>query len=189
MFLSALLAAALRSAPLPWQPESGSLLARPEEMAYFDSRPHTCSQDGGCVIQLPAPHLPEVLAAPLRSQLSSAAARILLPAGARWMLASRNGSGPVVTPDAVVPRAPRAGEPARVHSLPFDLVARADRLHVAAMFLIGLVLLLGSSALGFVIRHPAEPVIPGADEPFVPETKILPRLVASPVAAPTQTQP
>jgi hypothetical protein len=155
----------------------------------LEARPQTCSRDGGCLILLPEPHLPEVLAAPLRGHLPAAAARIMLPAGARWMLASRNGSGPLVTPDAVVPRAPRAGEPARVHSLPFDLVARADRLHVAAIFVIGFMLLLGSAALGLVIRHPAEPVIPGADEPFVPESKILPRLVTSPVAATTRTRP
>jgi hypothetical protein len=184
-----LLSGALRSAPLPWRPEPDPLLPRPDGVAHLDARPQTCSRDGGCLILLPEPHLPEVLAAPLRAHLPAAAARILLPAGARWMLASRNGNGPLVTPDAVVPRAPRAGERPRVQSLPFDLVARADRLHVAAMFLIGLMLLLGSAALGLVIRHPAEPVIPGADEPFVPESKILPRLVTSPIVAPTRTRP
>lgn len=184
-----LLTGSLRAAPLPWKPEPAPLLSPPDSVVYFEARPQSCSQDEGCLIQLPEPHLPEVLAAPLRAHLPAAAARILLPAEARWMLAARNGRGPLAAPAALVPRAPRAGEPPRVDSLPFDLVARADRLHVAAMFLIGVALMLGSAALGLVVRHPAEPVFPGAEEPFVPESKILPRLVASPVAPPARTRP
>lgn len=189
LWLAALLAACLHSAPLSPGPDPGGLLPRLQEMTFFDARPHACSRDGGCVIQLPEARLPEVLAAPMRPQLPAAVARILLPSGARWMLASSNGRGPLVAPAAVVMRAPRAGEPPRVESSPFDLVTRADRLHVAAMFLIGLVLLMGSTALGLIVRHPAEPVIPGLEEPLVPEAKILPRLVTSPVAAPTRPQP
>lgn len=168
---------------LEWRQEPDPLIAKPDGAAYFDARLQACTQDGGCLITLPDSRLPEVLSAPLRSQLPVAAARILLPAGSRWMLVSRGETGPLVSPEAFLLRAPRVGDRPQAVSLPFDLVARADRLHVAGMFLIGIVLLLGSSVLGFLVRHPAEPVIPGSEEPFIPETKILPRLLASPAAS------
>lgn len=187
--LAALLAACLHSTPLRPGPDPEGLLPQPREMAFFEARPHTCTQDGGCLIQLPEARLPELLAAPLRPQMPTAVARILLPAGARWMLASNHGQAPLLSPDAVVMRAPRAGQRPRVESSPFDLIARSDRLHIAAMFLIGFVLLVSSVALGLIVRHPAEPVVPGLEEPLIPEAKILPRLVAAPVPVPTRTQP
>ncbi|MCS7042433.1 MAG: hypothetical protein NZR01_06545 [Bryobacteraceae bacterium] len=184
----ALLAGMMAAAPLTGKPEPEMLLAKLDGSAFLDARPQACTQEGGCLITLPEARLPEVLLAPLRSHLPAAAARMMLPAGSRWMLAARGETGPLVSPEAVVPRAPRVGESARAVSVPFDLVARADRLHVAAMFLIGLMLLLGSAAIGFVVRHPAEPVIPDGEEPFIPESKILPRLVAYPAAV-QRTQP
>jgi len=171
------------ASPLEWRPEPDPLIAKSEGTTYFEARLQACTQDGGCLMTLPDSRLPEVLATPLRAHLPAAAARILLPAGSRWMLVSRGEAGPLVSANAILLRAPRVGDRPQAVSLPFDLVARADRLHVAGMFLIGIALLLGSSVLGFLIRHPAEPVIPGAEEPFIPETKILPRLVTSPAAS------
>ncbi|GIU75131.1 MAG: hypothetical protein KatS3mg004_2218 [Bryobacteraceae bacterium] len=159
------------------------MIAKSEGTPYFEARLQACTQDGGCLTILPDSRLPEVLATPLRAHLPAAVARILLPAGSRWMLVSRGETGPLVSAHAFLLRAPQVGDRPQTVSLPFDLVARADRLHVAGMFLIGIALLLSSSVLGFLIRHPAEPVIPGAEQPFIPEKKILPRLVASPAAS------
>lgn len=177
------------AAPLAWEPEPGPLLPGPGSIAFLEARAEACTQDGGCLVTLPEGWLPEVLASPLRAHLPAAAARMMLPAGAQWLLAARGERGPLIRPETVVPRAPRVGEPARISSLPFDLVTRADRLHIAAMFLIGVVLLLGSAALGLVIRHPEEAVVPGADEPFIPQSKILPRLVASPAMLNNRARP
>ena len=71
--------------------------------------------------------------------------------------------------------------------MPFDLIIRADRLPMAAIFLIGVMLLLASTVLGLAVRRPAEPAQPEA-EPWIPEDKVMPRLVSSPVA-PLQLRP
>lgn len=185
--LPGLLSAHALGAPLiqPLQPVP--LIAGPDGAQYFDAGTQACAQEGGCLVTMPHSRLPEVLAAPLRAHLPLAAARMLLPAGSRWMLAAQGPGGPLVQAESLVPRAPRVGDRPKMESIPFDLVARSDRLHVAAMFLIGIVLLLASSAMGLIIRHPAGPVVPGSEEPFIPDSKILPRLVASPAPAGSRT--
>ncbi|MEJ5368872.1 MAG: hypothetical protein WHT08_11165 [Bryobacteraceae bacterium] len=112
-----------------------------------------------------------------------ASARMLLPERSRWMLASARGD----LAGSVVPKAPQVGRRAGGESLPFDLVLRSDRMHVAGMFLIGLALMLAGSALGLIVQSPSAPPIPAA-EPWIPEEKVLPRLVSSPVS-PTQIRP
>jgi hypothetical protein len=175
-----LLGPLMPAAPLAARPEAASLLPGPEPTAYLDARLQACTHDAGCLVALPDNRMPALLAAPLRQHWPVAAARTLLPPGAQWLLAAHAGAGPALSPSAVVPPAPRVGQPASFHSTPFDLVARQDRLPAAAMFLAGIVLFIGSAALGLVVRHPAEPVIPAAEEPFIPANRILPPLVASP---------
>ena len=178
------------AAPLAPRPEAESLLPGPGPSTYLDTRLQACTHDAGCLIAMPENRLPAVLAAPLRQHWPVAAARTLLPPGAQWMLAARNGAGPALSPSAVIPPTPRVGQPPSFHSTPFDLVARRDRLPAAVMFLAGIVLFIGSAALGLIVRHPAEPVIPSAEEPFIPAARILPPLVASPrPAATTRVRP
>jgi len=168
------------AAPLGPRPETESLLPGPEQLAYLDARFQACTHDAGCLIAIPDNRMSALLAAPLRQHWPVAAARTLLPPGAQWMLAARTAGGSALSASAVVPPAPRVGQPPSFHSTPFDLVARRDRLPAATMFLAGIVLFISSAALGLVVRHPAEPVIPSAKEPFIPAAKILPPLVASP---------
>lgn len=178
---------ALLLAPLP-QPVRGAVLgqryepeallpAPPERLEFFEPQPRACAQDAGCLLELPHSALPAVLAVPRRAHLSAATARALLPASKRWLLAAAN----ISNAKALVPAAPRAGQPPHADSLPFSMVARADQWHVAGMFVIGIGLLLAGTALGLIIRAPAEPFTPGA-EPWIPGSKVLPRLVTSPIS-------
>lgn len=152
--------------------------AAPAKLVFFDPQPAFCTLDGGCVIETPHNTVPAALAAPLRRHLPVLAARTMVPPQNRWLLAS---AADLSRTAAILPPPPRVGQPARGVSIPFDLVARADRLHVAAMFLIGTALLLVGTGLGLIVRAPAEPAVPQS-EPWIPEEKVLPRLVASPVS-------
>ncbi len=49
------------------------------------------------------------------------------------------------------------------------------------MFVIGLMLMLAGSALGLLVQSPAAPPLPES-EPWIPDQRVLPRLVASPVS-------
>jgi len=179
VFLS-LLPSLLLATPLQRWLEPGPLApAAQEHLVFFDPRPETCAQDAGCLIEMPHYTLPVVLAAPLRRQLPAVAARTLLPVRNRWLLAVSSSQ---LRPGAIVPSPPQVGQKPRGESLPFDLVARADRLHVAGLFLIGTVLMLLGAALGLIVQRPSEPAVPRA-EPWIPERKLVPRLVTSPVSA------
>lgn len=170
----------LRATPLQQWMEPASLVSGAQErLDFFDPRPDACAQDAGCLVEIPHHAFPAALAAPLRRHLPSAAARSLLPLRHKWLLAS---SGSRLRPGAILPPAPRVGQHARAESMPFDLVARADRLHVAGLFFIGTVLMILGAGLGLLVRQPAEPAVPRA-EPWIPEKKLVPRLVASPVSA------
>lgn len=160
-----------------YQPEP--LIAPPAQLVFLDARPEGCSHEGGCVLDLPHNPFPAVLAAPMRAHLPVAAARMLVPEPSRWLLAA--GRGDLTRSAGLVLAAPQVGRPARAVSAPFDLVTRTDRLHITAMFLIGLMLMLAGSALGLIVQSPAAPAIPEA-EPWIPEAKVLPRLVAAPVS-------
>lgn len=151
--------------------------AAPARLEFFEPQPRACAQDAGCLMEMPHHALPAALVVPLRAHLPVATARVLLPASNRWLLAAANLS----SPGALVPAAPRVGQQPRGGSLPFEMLARADRWHVAGMFLIGVGLLLTGAALGLTVRSPAEPFTPEA-EPWIPPGKVLPRLVASPVS-------
>lgn len=155
----------------------------PDRLEFFEPQPHACAQDAGCLLELPHNALPAALAVPLRAHLPAVTARALLPATNRWLLAA---SG-ISNPGALAPAAPRAGQRPRGESLPFEMLARADQWPVAGMFLIGLALLLTGTTLGLIVRSPAEPFTPQA-EPWIPNNKVLPRLVASPVS-PAHLQP
>lgn len=154
------------------------LVTAPERLLFFEPQPVSCAQDAGCLMETPHHTLPAALATPLRRHLPAVAARTLLPAGNRWLLAA---TGDLSRPGAVLSPPPRVGQPARGDSVPFDLVARADRLHVAVMFLIGTALMLAGTGLGLLVRAPGEPAAPQV-EPWIPQHKVLPRLVASPVS-------
>lgn len=160
-----------------WEPEPLTASAT-DTLTFFDPQPQACAQDAGCLAEMPHNTVPAALATPLRSHLPAVSARILLPPARRWLLAS---SGAISNPAALVPAPPRLGQQPRGATLPFEMLARSDRLHVAAMFLIGIGLMLGGMALGLIVRQPSEPYIPHA-EPWIPGEKVLPRLVASPAA-------
>lgn len=152
--------------------------AAPDRLVFFDPQPQACAQDAGCLLELPHNTLPAALVVPRRAHLPAVAARTLLPAANRWLLAAGGG---ISSPGALMPAPPRVGQPPRADSLPFMMLARADQLPVAGMFLIGVALLLAGTALGLTVRSPSEPFTPQA-EPWIPECKALPRLVASPVS-------
>lgn len=166
-------------APLAqWRQPEPLVAAAPDRLVFFEPGTGACAQDAGCLLELPHNPLPAALAVPLRPHLPVVAARTLLPASNRWLLAA---SGSISRPAALVPAAPRVGQPPRSDSLPFDIVAREGRLHVAAMFLIGLAMMLAGTGLGLIVRSPQEPFTPQA-EPWIPSCKAVPRLVASPVS-------
>lgn len=152
--------------------------APPDRLVFFDPQPQACAQDAGCLLELPHNTLPAALAVPRRAHLPSVAARTLLPASNRWLLAAGGG---IAGAGALRSAAPRVGQPPRTDSLPFMMLAHADRLPVAGMFLIGVALLLAGTALGLTVRSPSEPFTPQA-EPWIPGSKVLPCLVASPVS-------
>lgn len=154
------------------------LAAAPDRLVFFDPQPASCALDAGCLIETPHNALPAALAAPLRRHLPVLGARTMVPSQNRWLLAS---AADLSRTSAILPPPPRVGQPPRGESLPFDLVTRADRMHVAAMFLIGIALLLIGTGLGLIVRSPADPAAPQT-EPWIPERKVLPRLVASPVS-------
>lgn len=184
--LSALwLPAWLTAAPFVQKFEPEPLVTPPSQLVFLDPATEPCFQDGGCLLVAPGNPLPAVLAVPLRRHLAATAAKALLPSHSRWLLAANHGS-PLLA-DGVIPRAPQVGQRPRVDSVPFDLVTRADRLPMAAVFLIGMMLLLASSIFGLAARSPAEPAQPEA-EPWIPEGKVLPSLVSSPVS-PLQLRP
>lgn len=178
LFVTFPAAGRVAAAPLEQRPAPEPLIAPPVRLVFLDARLESCAHDGGCVVELPRSPLPSPLVVPLRSHLPVAAARMLLPEPSRWLLASARGD---LAGSGLIPAAPQVGRRARGESLPFDLVARADRLHVAAMFLIGLMLMLAGSALGLLVQSPAAPPLPET-EPWIPGQKILPRLVAGPVS-------
>jgi len=178
--LLSLLPGLLRATPLAMRLEPAPLApAAQESLVFFDPRPEACSQDAGCLIEIPHHALPVVLAKPLRRHLPDVAARALLPVRNRWLLAVSSSQ---LRPGAIVPSSPQVGQRPRGESLPFDLVARADRLHVAGLFLIGTVLMLLGAGLGLIVQRPSELAVPRA-EPWIPERKLVPRLVTSPVSA------
>lgn len=158
--------------------EPEPLIVPATSLVFLEARPEGCSHEGGCVVELPRSPLPPPLAVPLRSHLPVAAARMLLPQPSRWLLASSRSDW---SSSGLTPSAPQVGRRAGGESVPFDLVLRSDRLHLAGMFLIGLALMLAGSALGLFVQAPSAPPTPEA-EPWIPEEKVLPRLVASPVS-------
>lgn len=175
-----LLPGLLHATPLVMRLEPAPLApAAQEPLVFFDPRPEACSQDAGCLVEIPHHALPVVLATPLRRHLPGVAARTLLPVRNKWLLAA---SGSQLCPESILPSPPQVGQRPRGESLPFDLVARADRLHVAGLFFIGTVLMLLGTGLGLFMRQPADPAVPRA-EPWIPEGKLVPRLVTSPVSA------
>ncbi len=172
------------AAPLALKFDPGALITPPDRLVFLDPHTDSCSQEAGCLQQVPHSPLPAALAMPLRAHLPAAAARILLPAHSRWLLAAAHPAGPAGW--NVIPAAPQVGQKPQVASVPFDVVAHSEQLPVAAMFLIGLLLLLASTALGFVVRSPSEP--PGPEpELWIPQNKALPKLVTAPVS-PLQLQ-
>lgn len=145
--------------------------------SYLDPRSDSCFAGAGCLLEVPHTPLPAALAAVLPRHLPAAAARSLLPESSKWLLAS---SG-YAWPETIIPKAPGVGQRANTDSLPFNLVTRADRLHISGMFLIGIVFLLAGTGLGLMVRSPGEQAAPGA-EPWIPGEKVMPRLVTSPVS-------
>ncbi len=171
----------LAAAPLSRKFEPEALITPPDRLVFLDPHTDSCSRDGGCLQQIPHNPLPAALSMPLRAHLPAAAARMLLPAHSRWLLAAAHPAG-----WNVVPAEPQVGQKPQVASFPFDMVAQSEQLPVAAMFLFGLLLLLASTTLGFVVRRPSEPPSP-EPEIWIPRDKTLPKLVAAPVS-PLQLQ-
>lgn len=171
-------AARLSAASLNQRFDPEPLIAPPARLVFLDARPESCAHDGGCVVELPRSPLPPPLAVPLRAHLPVTAARTLLPEPSRWLLAVGRGN---LSLGSLLPNAPKVGSRPTGQSSPFDLVARGDRLHVAGLFLIGVILMLAGCALGLIVRSPGAPPVPET-EPWIPDQKVLPRLVAGPVA-------
>lgn len=177
--LLASMAGVMSGAPLGTRYEPEPLIAAASDrLDFFDPRPDACAQDAGCLAEMPHNTIPAALALPLRSHLPVASARMLLPPASRWLLAS---SGSISNAAALVPAPPRVGQQPRGVTLPFEMLARSDRLHVAGMFVIGVGLMLAGTALGLIVRQPSEPYIPHS-EPWIPGEKVVPRIVACPIA-------